>query len=116
MRPQMTNEDLSMKIEKPNTDWGKAQFTVTNPPDAPITITVMGRNFWALECLNLAGEKGCTPIDTPGPRWSGYVFNLRSMGVDIETITEKHGGSFKGDHARYVMHSTVTRLIGEVAA
>ncbi len=36
-----------------------------------------GREAWALGELVKAGERGCTPIDTPGPRWSDYVFKLR---------------------------------------
>ena len=47
-----------------------------------------------------AGKCGVTPIDMPGPRWSGYVHNLRRMGLVIETIHESHGGPFPGNHAR----------------
>ncbi len=82
--------------------WGKAAFTIQNGVDAPFQITVCGRDRWALECLIHAGESGCTPIRHPGPRWSGYVFNLRQLGVVIETITEPHDGPFPGTHARYV--------------
>ena len=58
-----------------------------------------------------AGQRGCSPIDNPGPRWSAYVFNLRTeFGVAIETIHENHGGQFAGTHARYVLHSTVEIL------
>lgn len=63
----------------------------------------VGRVAWALRALIEAGERGCTPIDTPGPRWSAYVFRLRREGLDIETITETHGGPFPGSHARYVL-------------
>ena len=58
---------------------------------------------WALEELRRAGAQGCTPIDSPAPRWSAYVFNLRTLGVDIETIHEAHGGEFSGTHGRYVL-------------
>lgn len=92
-----------------HSQWGHALFTLTLPDKSSVCIMVSGRDRWALECLIAAGDKGCTPIDTPGPRWSGYVHNLRKMGVDIETITEPHGGPFKGTHARYVLRSDVRR-------
>lgn len=69
---------------------------------------VIGRDAWALTNLIRAGERGCTPIDTPGPRWSHYVFKLRRAGFVIETIHEDHGGPFAGTHARYVLRSVVT--------
>lgn len=69
-----------------------------------------GRVAWTLHQLVTAGEKGCTPIENPAPRWSDYVFKLRREGVQIETITEKHGGSFAGTHARYVLRSAVEIL------
>ena len=63
------------------------------------------------------GRTGCTPIETPGPRWSAYVFDLRGMGLDIETVTEPNTGPFAGTHARYVLRSVVERAQGdEVAA
>lgn len=67
-----------------------------------------GRDAWALLELHGAGPRGVTPIDTPGPRWSGYVFNLRQMGLVIETVHESHGGPFPGSHARYVLHSRIS--------
>lgn len=69
--------------------------------------TVQGRDAWALLELLGAGEKGCTPIDNPGPRWSAYVFNLRGLGLAIETVHEIHRGPFPGSHARYVLRSQV---------
>jgi hypothetical protein len=71
---------------------------------------VIGRDAWALQNLLRAGERGCTPIETPGPRWSHYVFKLRRAGFIIETIDEDHGGPFAGTHARYVLRSQVTIL------
>ena len=94
---------------KQETNWGAERFTITNPDQEPVLIEVCGRDRWALECLLAAGARGCTPIDTPGPRWSGYVFNLRKAVVDIETVTEAHDGPFSGTHARYVLRSKVTR-------
>jgi hypothetical protein len=63
-----------------------------------------------------AGERGCTPIDEPAPRWSGYVFNLRQMGLEIETVHERHGGPLTGTHARYVLRSRVSRADGSKEA
>lgn len=83
------------------------QATFPEQPDRQ-TVLLKGRDAWALQLLALRGERGCTPIDTPGPRWSAYVFNLRRMGFDIETVTEKHGKPYPGTHARYVLHDAVT--------
>lgn len=73
----------------------------------PTPITLSGRDAWALRQLIAAGDVGCTPIHQPAPRWSAYVFNLRAMGIDVETIHEMHGGPFPGTHARYVLRSEV---------
>ena len=89
--------------------WSAMRFIITRPSGSVKSITVCGRDRGALEFLITAGENGCTPIDTPGPRWSGYVHNLRRMCVDIETINEPHDGPFSGTHARYILRSTVTR-------
>jgi hypothetical protein len=78
--------------------------------DAGSAITVHGRGAWALMALMEAGERGCTPIDHPGPRWSSYVHDLRRLGFVIETVRERHGGEFPGDHARYVLRSPVFLL------
>lgn len=80
--------------------------TIVDHLDQP-TVTVNGRDAWALQKLVDAGSKGCTPIDHPGPRWSGYVFNLRRAGIHIETVHEPHQGQFPGTHARYVLLSRV---------
>jgi len=73
-------------------------------------IDLAGREEWALSHLLAAGDYGCTPIDTPGPRWSDYVFKLRRRGIDIATITESHSGDFPGHHARYILRSKVSPL------
>lgn len=75
--------------------------------DFPLPMTFIGRDAWALDHLIRAGERGCTPITTPGPRWSHYVFKLRRAGVNVETVDEDHGGPFAGSHARYVLRSSV---------
>ena len=84
-------------------------FTLTArlfPDGAPFTVT--GRTAWALDALVKAGPKGCTPIDTPGPRWSSYVHRLRrDHGLAIETHHENHGGPFPGAHGRYVLTTPV---------
>lgn len=94
---------------------GRAQYTMRvqimdqgEPLGLPITLE--GRLGWALDNLIKAGSSGCTPITTPGPRWSHYTWRLRGMGFAIETIHEKHGGPFPGTHAKYVLHSEVTVL------
>ena len=86
----------------------RLKLTVENlDTQSPMCITVTGRDAWALQQLIEAGEWGCTPLDTPGPRWSGYIHNLRKLGVHIETIREPHAGPFPGQHARYVLRSRV---------
>lgn len=76
-------------------------------------LTLKGRTAWALDNLIRAGDRGCTPIEHPGPRWSDYVFKLRRAGLSVETIDEKHAGAYSGTHARYVLRSPV-RVLGEV--
>lgn len=78
-------------------------------------LTINGRDEWALQQLVEASSKGCTPKDNPAPRWSGYVFNLRRLGIDIETVHERHGGDFPGMHARYVLHSLIEVVEGQDA-
>ncbi|ARJ65054.1 hypothetical protein WV31_04940 [Magnetospirillum sp. ME-1] len=77
--------------------------TISDHASARLT----GRDLWAFDHLHKAGSKGCTPIDTPGPRWSAYVHNLRKMGLDIETVWENHGGPYPGKHARYVLATII---------
>ena len=75
-----------------------------------LEVEVHGRLEWTLLQLAVAGARGCTPIDNPAPRWSGYVHALRERGVDIETLTERHSGPFPGNHARYILHGIVRRM------
>jgi hypothetical protein len=82
-------------------------FNVTDGEDVR-TVTPAGRDAWALGELITAGAAGCTPIDNPGPRWSGYIHKLKRIyRLNIETITEMHGGEYAGKHARYVLRSRV---------
>jgi hypothetical protein len=77
--------------------------------DGRPAVTIKGRNARCLHTLVQGGEKGVSPaIDDPMPRWSHYVYCLRShFGAVIETVTEKHGGPYAGTHARYVLRSRV---------
>ena len=83
--------------------------------DKPKTITLIGRQGWAMDQLVQAGATGCTPITQPAPRWSAYVHQLRKRGFCIDTITETHGGPFSGYHARYVLRSRVSRVRPDAA-
>ena len=51
-------------------NWGLTPFTVCEHDGSDRTIYVRGRDRWALESLIRAGDRGCTAIDHPGPRWS----------------------------------------------
>lgn len=85
----------------------KIHVSFPDEPKRPV-VELSGRKAWALMKLAEAGEVGVTPIDMPGPRWSGYVHELRrTYGFDIETRHEPHGPPFPGTHARYVLHNTV---------
>jgi len=95
--------------------WGRARFRVQTDDTAPVVIAVTGRERWALEYLIAAGPTGCTPLDHLGPRWAGYVFDLRRMGLRIDTDHAGHRGDFPGHQARYRLVLQVTRL-GLVAA
>lgn len=89
----------------------RSALTVELHDDAgPQQVRVVGRDAWALSALIQAGERGVTPIDTPAPRWSHYVWKLRQAGINVETITEPHGGPYPGHHARYRLRSRL-RLI-----
>ena len=86
------------------------RFAVRGADGSVQLLELDGQEEWALSHLLAAGSHGCTPIDTPGPRWSDYVFKLRRRGIDIATITESHGGDLPGHHARYILRSKVNRL------
>ncbi len=77
-------------------------------------LRLKGRPAWALRELVKAGPSGCTPINQPAPRWAAYVHDLREAGISIETVTEPHGGTFAGTHARYVLRSQA-EILPEVA-
>jgi hypothetical protein len=79
------------------------RLTVRREDDS--LLAVHGREPWALRRLIEAGERGCTPIEHPGPRWSHYVWKLRGYGIAVATINEAHAGICAGHHARYVERS-----------
>ncbi|WP_422121121.1 winged helix domain-containing protein [Paragemmobacter straminiformis] len=96
----------------PSKRQGYAVFTVEPTDGAPFKVSVKGRVRWAVERLIAAGEKGCTPLHQPAPRWSGYIREARLLGLEIETVTEKHGGDYPGHHGRYVLRCKVTQERG----
>lgn len=73
--------------------------------DRPLTFK--GRQAWALHLLIERGAYGVTPLEQPALRWSSYIHRLRRGGLSIDTIPERHGGSFSGEHARYRLAETV---------
>ncbi|WP_445260963.1 winged helix domain-containing protein, partial [Psychromarinibacter sediminicola] len=52
---------------KSKDDWGDKRASIVNRASPPFSITVGGRELWALTQLANAGQKGCTPIDNPAP-------------------------------------------------
>lgn len=89
---------------------GHARYSIVKTNGQRTEIWVKGRDRWALDRLINSGRKGCTPITQPAPRWSHYIWRLRGMGVEIETVTEQNFGAFPGTHGRYVLHSTVSQI------
>ncbi len=87
---------------------GKAAFCQKSPNGTETLHLIGGRTRWALDRLITAGRRGITSMDNPAPRLAAYVFLLREIGLDIETITEPHAGDYPGHHARYVLRSSVT--------
>ena len=85
-------------------------YRITPANGKAFKVVLAGRDKWALDRLRAAGRDGCTPITEPAPRWSAYVFNLRALGLEIETVHEPHGDDFPGHHARYVLQSTVVPM------
>lgn len=92
----------------------KSRFTLHVGDGSQQILDLAGREEWALSHLLAAGDHGCTPITTPGPRWSDYVFKLRRRGILVDTITEPHAGPYPGTHARYRLRSRIERLTGVV--
>ena len=101
-------QSAPMRAAKPGDTRGRpVRFTVYEGEDSRIIIP-RGRDAWALASLLSAGVEGCTPIDHVGPRWSHYIWKLRTVyGLAIESVEEEHGGEFAGRHVRYVLRSRV---------
>lgn len=78
-----------------------AHFTIYPEGSPPFSAFIEGRELWAMENLMRAGEKGCTPISNPGPRWSAYVHKLRKMGVPLKPGTKR-----TADHIPATMPAT----------
>jgi hypothetical protein len=100
------NQTLAQR--KPARHSGGTSYSVTTTNGVAFDILISGRVRWALDQLLKAGTTGCKPIHNPAPRWSAYIFELRGMGVEVETITETHAGDFPGHHAKYVLRSGVS--------
>lgn len=75
------------------------------------SIVVVGHVAWALRELVAAGPAGVSTFVSLAPRWSAYVFKLRTAGIAINTEHEAHGGQFRGRHARYRLACRV-RIVG----
>ena len=64
-------------------DSKKPYFVVRFPDHPPKKVS--GRMAWALERLVQAGDQGVTTLEEPAPRWSHYIYQLRGIGIDVET-------------------------------
>jgi hypothetical protein len=91
----------------PITARSNTQYVYIKGPDGWRIERISGRALWALKVLHRAGARGIIPMKNPAPRWSGYVWELRQLGIDIETLREPHGGEFPGWHGKYVLISEV---------
>jgi hypothetical protein len=80
----------------------KIQVTL-NLSEQSRTFELKGRLGWAKAQLVEVGLDGLTPMARQAPRWSAYVFDLRELGIPIETHMEPHEGNYPGTHARYVL-------------
>ena len=74
-----------------------------------------GREAWCAAHLIDVADDGVTSFERPAPRWSDYIFKLRRRGLSIETVEEKHGGTYRGEHGRYFLRVAVRVLEQEYA-
>jgi hypothetical protein len=87
-------------------------------PVIEITVILNGQEItvrparvaFAVHALIERGERGVTPLEWIGPRWSDYCFKAKKLGFNIETVHEGHSGPFAGRHGRYVLRSDVELL------
>lgn len=93
-----------------NPRWGKTKYLVRDPSGWEQTISVSGRQRWALEALIAAGATGCTSLSGQAHRFAAHVCRLRDKGVLIETARERHSGDFPGVHGRYFLQASVMRI------
>lgn len=93
-----------------NSNWGRGVFLVRDDTPETILIILYGRDRWALECLIVAGDRGCTPIELPAPRWSTFIRHLRASGLKIDRLVEAQMNGNRGRRVRYVLRSHVARL------
>ena len=80
--------------------------------DNHIGFIFSGRPAWALETVCANGSQGLRTIDCPATQLPFYIWQLRQeLGDDaVITKTEKHGGPFAGNHARYVLADETLRV------
>lgn len=72
--------------------------------DGQPIVTLPGRVGWAISELIANGPRGVSTLERPAPRWSAYVHKARRrFGLRIETVDEKHGGPYAGEHGRYFL-------------
>lgn len=70
-----------------------------------------GRNAQILDLLIDRGPDGLSAAEVaPGVRLAAHIERLRKAGVPIDTIHERHGGTFPGRHARYRLAREVRRV------
>jgi hypothetical protein len=88
-------------------------YRVTNPEGAAFNVSLRhSRERDTLDALIRGGATGCTFYDDPAPRWASNIHKLRCRGLIIRTEREKHGGAYRGTHARYVLLSKVEKVAG----
>lgn len=49
--------------------------------------------------------------DGKGLGWRRSAYNVCTLGLNIETVHDPHGGTYPRTHARYVLHTPV-KVIG----
>ena len=109
--PARPGNRLAHDATSPKSRRGAAQllvrFKLDGDPDSSVK-RATGRYGWTLLQLYRVGRAGLTTLERPAPRWSHYVFELRKMGVNIETEYEPHAGDFSGTHGRYRLLSAIS--------
>ena len=96
-------------------DWRQELIDLRNELAEETKHQIEGAYTLRLRMLARIDARLMTPIDHPGPRWSGYVHKVRKLGLQIETMTDRHGGPFASHHARYVLCLRVC-ILGDSAS